>query len=187
MVALPAFAAPPISISRIRPDGLELTIRAAGPATAALTALPAGRRAVALRGPLGRGWPIEAAHRPRRRHRRRRHRPRAAPPAHRRASCAERQRFGAVRLYLGARTPRDRLFVAEMAALAGRTDIEVAEIVDRAGPDWLGRVGIVTQLFDQATWDGDAGDRLRLRARADDAGDRADARAPRRRPPTAPG
>ena len=38
MVELPAFAAPPISISRIRPDGLDLTIRAAGPATAALTA-----------------------------------------------------------------------------------------------------------------------------------------------------
>ena len=70
------------------------------------------------------------------------------------AVLADRPRFGAVRLYLGARTPRDRLFVAEMNALAGRADIEVAEIVDRAGPEWLGRVGIVTQLFDQATWDG---------------------------------
>ncbi len=28
------------------------------------------------------------------------------------------------------------------------------EIVDRAGPSWLGRVGIVTQLFDHAPWDG---------------------------------
>jgi len=59
-----------------------------------------------------------------------------------------------VRLYLGARTPGDRLFVAEMNALAGRADLEVAEIVDRAGPEWLGRVGVVTQLFDQAPWDG---------------------------------
>jgi NAD(P)H-flavin reductase len=67
---------------------------------------------------------------------------------------AERSLFGAVRLYLGARTPRDRLFVAEMSALAERADVEVAEIVDRAGPEWLGRVGVVTQLFDQATWDG---------------------------------
>jgi NAD(P)H-flavin reductase len=46
------------------------------------------------------------------------------------------------------------LFVAEMNAIAGRTDLEVAEIVDRAGPEWLGRVGVVTQLFDQAVWDG---------------------------------
>jgi NAD(P)H-flavin reductase len=58
-------------------------------------------------------------------------------------------------LYLGARTPRDRLFVPEIGAVAGRTDIEVAEIVDRAGPEWLGRVGVVTQLFDQAMWTGE--------------------------------
>jgi NAD(P)H-flavin reductase len=69
------------------------------------------------------------------------------------AVLADRPRFGAVRLYLGARTPRDRLFVAEMNALAGRADLEVAEIVDRAGPEWLGRVGVVTQLFDRAAWD----------------------------------
>jgi NAD(P)H-flavin reductase/Fe-S-cluster-containing hydrogenase component 2 len=152
MVELPAFAVPPISISRIRPDGLDLTIRSAGPATAALTGLAVGAQ-VALRGPLGRGWPIEAA-------------------AGRdvvivaggiglaplrpviEAVLADRPRYGAVRLFLGARTPKDRLFVAEMAAMAGRTDVEVAEIVDRAGPEWLGRVGVVTQLFDQAAWDG---------------------------------
>jgi NAD(P)H-flavin reductase len=152
MVELPAFAAPPISISRIRPDGLDLTIRAAGAATAALTGLAPGGQ-VALRGPLGRGWPVDTAIgrdvvivaggiglAPLR------------PVID--AVLADRPRFGAVRLYLGARTPRDRLFVSEMAALAGRADVEVAEIVDRAGPDWFGRVGIVTQLFDQATWDG---------------------------------
>jgi NAD(P)H-flavin reductase/formate hydrogenlyase subunit 6/NADH:ubiquinone oxidoreductase subunit I len=152
MVELPAFAVPPISISRIRPDGLELTIRSAGAATAALTGLSAGAQ-VALRGPLGRGWPIDAAIgrdvvivaggiglAPLR------------PVIE--AVLADRPRFGAVRLFLGARTPRDRLFVAELAAIAGRVDVEVDEIVDRAGPEWLGRVGVVTQLFDQATWDG---------------------------------
>jgi NAD(P)H-flavin reductase len=41
-----------------------------------------------------------------------------------------------------------------MGRLAARGDIEIKETVDRAGPDWLGRVGIVTQLFDRATWDG---------------------------------
>lgn len=152
MAELPGFAIPPISISRIRPDGLDLTIRSVGPATAALTSLTSGAE-VSLRGPLGRGWPIDAA-------------------AGRdvvivaggiglaplrpliEAVLADRPRFGAVRLYLGARTPHDRLFVAEMSALAGRTDVEVSEIVDRAGPVWLGRVGVVTQLFDQARWVG---------------------------------
>jgi NAD(P)H-flavin reductase len=109
---------------------------------------------VSLRGPLGRGWPIETALggdvvvvaggiglAPLR------------PVLD--AVTRERHRFRAVRLYLGARTPRDRLFVAEIAALAGRTDLEVFEIVDRAGPEWLGRIGVVTQLFDQAAWTGD--------------------------------
>ena len=152
MVELPAFAAPPISISRIRPDGLDLTIRSAGAATAALTSLAVGAQ-VALRGPMGRRWPIESAKgrdvvivaggiglAPLR------------PVID--AVLADRAQFGAVRLYLGARTPRDRLFVREMSALAGRVDLEVEEIVDRAGPDWFGRVGIVTQLFDQARWNG---------------------------------
>ena len=152
MVELPAFAAPPISISRIRPDGLDLTIRSAGPATAALTGVTTGAQ-VALRGPLGRGWPIDAAIgrdvvivaggiglAPLR------------PLIE--AILADRVRFGAIHLFSGARTPRDRLFVEEMSALGGRPDMEVAEIVDRAGPEWLGRVGIVTQLFDHADWDG---------------------------------
>jgi sulfhydrogenase subunit beta (sulfur reductase) len=153
MVELPAFAAPPISISRIRPDGLDLTIRSAGPTTAAIVALGADAE-LALRGPLGRGWPVESAIgrdvvivaggvglAPLR------------PVIE--AVLAERARFGAVRLYLGARTPADRLFTAEMNALGGRADLEVAEIVDRAGPEWLGQVGIVTHLFDQAAWNGD--------------------------------
>jgi NAD(P)H-flavin reductase/ferredoxin len=152
MVELPGFAVPPISISRIGSDGLDLTIRSVGPATAALTALPIGAE-VALRGPLGRGWPLEAAIgrdvvivgggiglAPLR------------PLID--AVLADRARYRAVRLYLGARTPHDRLFVAEMNALAGRPDLEVAEIVDRAGPEWFGRVGIVTHLFDRASWDG---------------------------------
>ena len=152
MVELPGHAIPPISISRIRPDGLDLTIRSVGPATAAMIALTSGAE-LSLRGPLGRGWPIETAVgrdvvivaggiglAPLR------------PLID--AILAERPRFGAVRLYLGARTPNDRLFVPETDALAGRVDVEIAEIVDRAGADWFGRVGVVTQLFDQATWDG---------------------------------
>ena len=152
MAALPAFSAAPISVSRFRPDGLDLTIRAAGPATRAFTRLERGAT-LGLRGPLGRGWPVgELAGRdvvivaggiglaPLR------------PLVD--ACIAQRDTIGSVRIYLGARTPADRLYVAEIGRIAARGDIEIKETVDRAGADWLGRVGIVTQLFDRATWDG---------------------------------
>jgi len=152
MAALPAFSAAPISVSRFRRDGLDLTIRAAGPATRAMAALDRGST-IGLRGPLGHGWPVgELAGRdvvivaggiglaPLR------------PLID--ACLAQREELGAVRIYLGARTPADRLYVDEIGRLAGRTDIELKETVDRAGADWFGRVGIVTQLFDRATWDG---------------------------------
>ena len=54
----------------------------------------------------------------------------------------------------GARTPGDRLFVEELSELGGRDDLEIASTVDRAGPEWFGRVGVVTTLFDQAAWNG---------------------------------
>jgi NAD(P)H-flavin reductase/Fe-S-cluster-containing hydrogenase component 2 len=145
MVGVPAFAIPPISISRFHPDGLELTIRAAGAATSFLTKLRTGAT-LGLRGPLGRGWPVaDAAGRdlvivaggiglaPLR------------PVID--AVLRDRDRYHDVRIYLGARTPRDRLFVEEIDALAARDDVLVRVTVDRAGPEWLGRVGIVTQLF----------------------------------------
>jgi NAD(P)H-flavin reductase len=153
MVAQAAQTAPPISISRIRPDGLELTVRDVGPATTALTALGPGAR-LSLRGPFGRPWPVESAQggdvvivgggiglAPLR------------PVID--AILRERHRYRALYVYLGARTPRDRMFVEEVQAIAGRTDLEIAEIVDRAGPEWFGRVGVVTQLLDQATWTGE--------------------------------
>ncbi|MBI2763565.1 MAG: 4Fe-4S dicluster domain-containing protein [Chloroflexi bacterium] len=145
MVAVPAFAIPPISVSRFHPDGLELTIRAAGAATSFLTRLRPGA-SLGLRGPLGRPWPIEDAFgrdvvvvaggiglAPLR------------PVLD--AIVQARDRFADVRLYIGARTPRDQLFIDEINALADRDDMIVRVTVDRAGPEWLGRVGIVTQLF----------------------------------------
>jgi NAD(P)H-flavin reductase/Pyruvate/2-oxoacid:ferredoxin oxidoreductase delta subunit len=149
MLELPGFPALPISVSRVADGALLLTIRAAGAATAAIIGLRAGSQ-IGLRGPLGRGWPIE----------------RAAgrdvvivaggiglaplrPLID--AVLRDRDRFGDLLLAYGARTPADRLFVDELATWPD-AGMEVAEIVDRAGPDWLGRVGIVTQLLDQRDW-----------------------------------
>ena len=145
LVGVPAFAIPPISISRFHPDGVELTIRAAGAATSFLTRLHRGAM-LGLRGPVGRGWPVADAQgrdvvivaggiglAPLR------------PVID--AVLRDRAAYHDVRVYLGARTPRERLFVEEIDALAARDDVLVRVTVDRAGPEWLGRVGIVTQLF----------------------------------------
>jgi NAD(P)H-flavin reductase/Pyruvate/2-oxoacid:ferredoxin oxidoreductase delta subunit len=152
MVARPAFPAVPISISRYLPDGVELSIRAAGPATGAFTGLARGAQ-LGLRGPVGRGWPVEQAvgHdvvvvaggiglAPLR------------PVID--AVLARREAYGSLRVFYGARTPADRLYREELASWAARDDVELLETVDRAGPEWLGRVGVVTQLFDRAAWDG---------------------------------
>ncbi len=152
MAALPGISAPPISVSRFHHDGFELTIRAAGAATRALCSLRPGET-LGVTGPLGRGWPLEAAYgrdviivtggiglAPLR------------PLLD--AVLQERERFGAARLLYGARTPSDRLFADELSELAGRDDLEVHSSVDRAGPEWLGRVGVVTTLLEQASWDG---------------------------------
>lgn len=154
MAALPAFSAAPISVSRFHQDGLELTIRAVGAASRALCGLRRGD-SLGLRGPLGRGWPVESAAgrdvlvvtggiglAPLR------------PLVD--AVLADRARFREVTLLYGARTPGDRLFVDELSALASRPDLEVAQTVDRAGPEWLGRVGVVTGLFDRVALNGAA-------------------------------
>jgi NAD(P)H-flavin reductase/NAD-dependent dihydropyrimidine dehydrogenase PreA subunit len=152
MLELPGFSAVPISVSRYLPDGVELTIRAAGAATREITQLPIGSQ-IGVRGPLGRGWPLANA-------------------AGRDVIVVAggiglaplrplidslltlREQFGEVRLAIGARTPADLLFHADVEAWAARGDVVVETTVDRAGPDWKGPVGVVTQLFDRTRLDG---------------------------------
>jgi NAD(P)H-flavin reductase/Pyruvate/2-oxoacid:ferredoxin oxidoreductase delta subunit len=153
MVTRPGLPAVPISISRYHPDenAIELSIRAAGPATESLSTLAPGAM-VGLRGPLGRGWPLEAAEgrdliviaggiglSPLR-------------PAID-AVLADPGRYGAIRIYHGARTPVDRPHVEDQVAWAA-SGVELGVIVDRADGTWRGPVGVVTNLFDGARWDG---------------------------------
>jgi NAD(P)H-flavin reductase/Pyruvate/2-oxoacid:ferredoxin oxidoreductase delta subunit len=146
MVEQPGLPAFPISCSRYGKEELLLTVRGVGPATAALLGTPTGGQ-IGLRGPLGRGWPIDRALgrdvviaaggiglAPLR------------PLVD--TILADRERFGSVLLAYGARTPGDRLFSGELASWAER-GIEVVQIVDRSGPGWTGRVGVVTSLLDQ--------------------------------------
>ena len=147
MVTLPGAASPPISVSRFHPDGFELTIRAAGPATARICAMERGD-AMTVRGPMGRGWPVELAEgrdvmvitggiglAPLR------------PLLD--ALIERRDKIARIQLSYGARTPGDRLFTEELDRLTSSGVIDVAQTVDRAGPEWLGRVGVVTQVIDR--------------------------------------
>ena len=151
MVALPAFPAVPISISRFRSNGIDLTIRAVGPTSTALVNLHPGAK-VGLRGPLGTFWPIEEAYG--------RHAMVVAggvglSPLHGLvdALVANHDRFESVSLFYGSRTPEDQLFRDDLVAWSASKAIDVAVTVDRAGPEWKGRVGVVTTLFDMISWD----------------------------------
>jgi NAD(P)H-flavin reductase/NAD-dependent dihydropyrimidine dehydrogenase PreA subunit len=154
MVTRPGLPAIPISISRYHRDGdsIELSIRAAGPATATLTSLAPGDE-VGLRGPLGAGWPIEIAD------------GRDVVVVSGGIGLSplrpfidvvldNRTRFGTFRLFHGARTPADRPHKDDLAAWSRRTDMELRQTVDRGDESWTGPVGIVTHLFDQASWQG---------------------------------
>jgi NAD(P)H-flavin reductase/NAD-dependent dihydropyrimidine dehydrogenase PreA subunit len=151
MVALPAFPAVPISISRFRADAIDLTIRAVGPTSTALVNLHPGAK-VGLRGPLGTFWPIEEAYG--------RHAVVVAggvglPPVRGLvdALVANHDRFESASLFYGSRTPADQLYCDDLAAWSASKAIDVSVTVDRAGPEWKGRVGIVTTLFDMISWD----------------------------------
>lgn len=143
----------PISISGdpSDPSVLVHTIRAVGTVTNVMEGLSKGD-VVGVRGPYGSAWPVEEAKggdllvvagglglaplRPAVLH-----------------ALAHRDDYDRVVLLVGARTPDDLLYRAELERWRGRFDTEVEVIVDRAGRDWRGNVGVVTRLFDSARFD----------------------------------
>jgi NAD(P)H-flavin reductase len=138
----------PISISGDPGDGGRLvhTIRAVGTVTRVMDTLSEGD-VLGLRGPYGSAWPLDAI------------KGRdvlviagglgLAPlrPAILRIR-ANRADYGRVVILYGARTPADLLYREELERWRGRFDVRLEAIVDRAGRDWLGRVGVVTRLLD---------------------------------------
>jgi NAD(P)H-flavin reductase/NAD-dependent dihydropyrimidine dehydrogenase PreA subunit len=155
MVALPDHPAAAISVSRYRrPGGLELTIRGAGPATRAITALPVGA-SVGVRGPVGIGWPVDVA------------RGRdvvvvtggtgLAPlrPLIDRL-LAERERFGSIRLYYGAPTADAVLFRDELERWDRERAIEVTcrWLAKHAPGGGAGAGRSTVSAIHQASWDG---------------------------------
>jgi NAD(P)H-flavin reductase len=143
----------PISTSgrsgRDRP--LVHTIRSAGAVTKALCRARPGS-VLGVRGPYGNTWPLDAA----------RGKdlvivaggiglPPLRPVLY--EVLAHREEYGRLVLLYGGRTPADLLYTEELAhwAQAERTTVDL--IVDTAGPDWNGRVGVVTKLIPPASFD----------------------------------
>lgn len=145
----------PISISGDpgHPEQLTHTIRAVGSVTRAMDRLGAGA-ALGVRGPYGSAWPMReltgrdvlvvagglglAPLRPAILH-----------------MLANRDAYGRIVILYGARTPADLLFREQLERWRGRFDVRLEAIVDRAGRDWRGPVGVVTKLIGEVPLDPD--------------------------------
>jgi NAD(P)H-flavin reductase len=143
----------PISISGdpARPEVLVHTVRAVGPVSTALCEVPVGG-SIGVRGPFGRGWPVAEAEggdlaviaggvglAPLR--------------SVVLTALANRERFGRVTVLYGSREPAALLYPGELEAWREEGAIDVATIVDAAGPDWSGSVGVVPALIERAVLD----------------------------------
>lgn len=145
----------PISISgdATEPDKLVHTIRGVGPATRPLLQLVPGD-VLGVRGPYGTGWPLQQAKgtdvvvvaggiglaplRPMILH-----------------LLRHRRDYARVILLYGARSPDQLLFRRQLHHWRGRFDLTLEAIVDRAGEDWFGPVGVVTAALERACFDPD--------------------------------
>jgi NAD(P)H-flavin reductase len=140
----------PISISGDPDDNSKIvhTIRAVGAVSRALCSLQPGD-IVGLRGPYGKGWPIEQAHKrdvlviagglglaP------------VRPVLYH--LMKNRQDFGTVALLYGTRSSDDILFPDELQQWGGRLDMDVLVTVDHGDDNWRGHVGLVTRLIPKA-------------------------------------
>ena len=143
----------PISISsNLAQDGaLRHTVRAMGAVTETICSLKEGA-VIGARGPFGTAWPVVEAEgrdvvvvaggiglaplRPVIYH-----------------VLAHRERFGRLVVAYGGRAPSELLYADELAEWRGRFDVDLDVAVDVAGPDWRGRVGVVTTLIPRAEFD----------------------------------
>jgi anaerobic sulfite reductase subunit B len=131
-------------------DTLAHTVRAVGLATAAICETPVGGL-LGVRGPFGRPWPMEEIE--------------GADVVVVAGGIglaplrpvvldllARRGRYGKIVLLYGDRSPDRLLYTAELEQWRER-GLEVEVTVDRARPEWQGRVGVVPALVGEARFD----------------------------------
>jgi len=143
----------PISISGdpAITDRIVHTIRAVGPVSRALARARRKDR-IGVRGPFGSSWPVDEAVgfdvllvaggvglaplRPALYH-----------------LLKERAHYGRVALIYGARHPEDLLYRSELEAWRRLPELQVRVTVDHAASDWIGDVGVVTQMLPKVRFD----------------------------------
>ncbi len=153
MIYAPGVGEAAISISSDsdKPKVLEHTIRIVGSVTRAVERIGKGG-IVGLRGPFGRGWPIDQLNggdvvmvaggiglAPLR------------PMVY--WLQQNRERFRRVVLLFGCRSPEDRLYVDELEQWQSNGAIDVLVTVDNAIEGWVGPVGVVTNLLQRVRVD----------------------------------
>ncbi len=137
----------PISVcsSPTREPAFELCVRAVGSVTNAMHKLGVGDT-LGIRGPFGNGFKADA------------HKGRdflfvagglgLAPARSLIQYVLDRRRdFGRATILLGARTPGDLLFQADLKEWQSRPDVDTHVTVDRPAEGWTGNVGVITTLF----------------------------------------
>jgi NAD(P)H-flavin reductase len=142
-----AFTLASLPRSGAEPGTVTLTVRRVGTLTWALFACEVGAR-VGVRGPFGRGFPVEGIDR---------------PTVYVAGGCglapvqsaidhqlAHRRRGTPVAIVYGARTPAARILRAALAAWRGRPDVTLIECVEHDAGDWEGRVGAVVEFVEEA-------------------------------------
>lgn len=128
---------------------LRHTIRAVGRVTRGLAQLEVGQ-SIGLRGPYGRGWPLQAA---------RGHDILVVTGG---LGCApvvavidyvlkRRGEFGRLTIVQGVKHSADLIWAARYGEWSRHPDTEVLLAADVAGPQWPGHVGRVTELLDRAS------------------------------------
>lgn len=140
----------PISISGdpLQQKHLVYTVRSVGKATHALVSRKIGEE-VGVRGPFGRGWPLDAAQgkdvvvvaggiglAPLR------------PVIY--EVLQHRDLYGRLVVLYGARSPREVLYRRELKAWALQRETQFLTTVDYGGLNWRGHVGVVTTLLKYA-------------------------------------
>ncbi len=143
----------PISVVRLRGEDADFahTIRPVGRVTRAMAELRAGDR-LGIRGPFGRGWPLELAEggdvvvitgglgcAP------------AVTVVHH--VLANRERFGRLVIMQGVKHSDDLIWAEQYARWREAPDTRVLLAADQARPGWTGQQGLITTLFDQAEFD----------------------------------
>lgn len=125
-------------------DILTQTIRSAGAVSSAVCDLQEGQR-IGVRGPLGTAWPVERA-----------------IDKHLMVvagglglaptrpiiywALANRDRLKSIDIVYGTRSPEQILYTQQLLGWSTTDGMRVGVTVDRAGHDWTGRVGLVTDL-----------------------------------------